>query len=43
MESFQSKKNRVQIKNLLPKGKEFSHLSTNGETTLKKDIDFDIL
>ena len=34
MGSFLSKKNQVKIKNLLPKGKEFSHLNTCGEITL---------
>ena len=43
MGSFLSKKNQVTIKNLLPKGKEFSHLNTCGEITLKKDVDFDVL
>lgn len=43
MGSFQSKKNQVKIKNLLPKRKEFSYFNTSGEITLKKDVDFDIL
>ena len=36
-------RDRVTIKNLLPKGKHFSHLKTNREIILKKDTDFDIL
>ena len=38
MRSFLSRRNRVTIKNLLQKGKQFSHL--NGEIVLKKDTDF---
>ena len=43
MGSFQSNKNQVKIKNLLPKRKEFFYFNTSGEITLKKDVDFDIL
>ena len=39
MGSFLSKKNWVKIKNLLLKGKEFSHLNTCGEIILRKDVD----
>ena len=43
MGSFLSKKNQVKIKNLLPKGKEFSHLNKCGEITLKKGVGFGVL
>ena len=43
MGSFLSKKKWVKIKNLLLKGKEFSHLNTCGEIILRKDVDLDVL
>lgn len=43
MGSIRSKREKVKIKNLLPRGNEFSHLNAKSKITLKRDIDFDIL
>ena len=43
MGSIRSKREKVKIKNLLPRGTEFSHLNARGKITLKRDTDFDIL
>lgn len=43
MGSMYQKREKVKMKNLLPRGVEFSHLNTRGEITLKRDRDFDIL
>lgn len=43
MGSIHSRREKVKIKNLSPKVNEFSHLSTRGGITLKRDTDFSIL
>ena len=37
-----SRKNRLKVVDLIPKGREFSHLVASGEITFNKDSDFDI-
>ena len=43
MGSIHSRREKLKIKNFLPKGAKFSHLNTRGEIILKRDADFDIL
>ena len=42
MGSKQSKSNKLNIVDSLPKGKEFSHVTAVGKTAFSKDVDFDI-
>ena len=42
MGSKLSKKNRLKVVDLIPKGREFSDLVSSGEVIFKKDPDFDI-
>ena len=43
MGSIHSRREKVKIKNMLPRGSEFSHLNKRGEILLRRDQDFDIL
>ena len=43
MGSIHSRREKVKIKNMLPRGIEFSHLNKRGEIILRTDQDFDIL
>ena len=42
MGSKLSKKNRLKVVDLIPKGRQFSHLVASEEIVFKKDSDFDI-
>ena len=43
MGSIPSRRQKMKIKNMLPRGSEFSHLNTREEIFLRRDHDFDIL